>query len=414
MSTTTTPLTFTKLLAACKAGGGSALSVTTPLAPAGGPGALIAPARVTDRNGPAYAFERRLEFDPELNEFVAKWTVLIKSKQGVSNADEAAVLSARLDQDSPIGLALLRVPTILVTYDGMKVSDLELPHRAFDAHIRAGSVGGTPITATDEYRALRNANPGNARALIEAAPTSLLYGAWDSTRKSHQARYTTAITGEIVGVVADQDNDPNNSTNRRHGARVDPVAASIRLDEKTVKALVEDQKDDLSPKLQEKILGEAKKGGAKGSSMSTLGFGHIPPSLEGLGGVACSSITRRRVLSFAALRQLRFGGNAEADAACRALLAAYGLLAMTLSDQELYIRANCELVEAGPSTMTLDLRQGRSEELEPLDEDSALALFTEALTHAREVAGIDWSGQVLEVLGNQSILSAASADEADE
>lgn len=296
----------------------------------------------------------------------------------------------------------------------MTLSDLEAPHRFADAHFRAGTRNGEPVTKDSEYRAARNANALDARALLEIAPTSLLYGAWDSTRKSHQGRYPTCLTGEVIGMVADQDRDPRTSTNRRAGARVDPVAASVRPDEKTVKELVENQKDELSVKLQNKILAEAKKSGAKGSSMSTLGFGNVPPSLEGLGGIACTSIVRRRVLSFAALRQLHFGGSTEADVACRALLAAYGLLALTLSDQELYLRANCELVEKAAPQFSLDLRHGHSQGIEVLDEPAAVALFTSALEHARQVAEVRWDGQVLEIEGNESIRGAASADEPEE
>lgn len=407
-------LTLEDLLTHCAAGGGSALQVTTELAPAGGFGAVISPARVVERNDATYAFERRLHVDPESGAMEAAWHVVVDSKQSVSNRDEAAVVRARQDETSETGAALRLVPTIQVSYSDITLSDLELPHRFADAHVRAGSRDGEPVTKDPEYVAARNANANNARALLETAPTSLLYGAWDSTRKARQGRYPTCLTGEVIGMVADQDRDPRTAMNRRAGARVDPVAASVRPDEKTVKALVEDQKDELSPKLQEKILTEAKKNGAKGSSMSTLGFGNVPPSLEGLGGIACTFITRRRVLSFAALRQLRFGGSVEADVACRALLAAYGLLAMTLSDQELYLRANCELVEKGAPQLSIDLRHGQSKGLEPLDEEAAVALFRQALEHAQKVAGIRWEGQVLEVQGNESIRGAASADEPEE
>jgi CRISPR-associated protein Csb1 len=53
-----------------------------------------------------------------------------------------------------------------------------------------------------------------------------------------------------------------------------------------------------------------------------LGLGGIPPTLDTLAGVACIRIIRSDVLSFATLRQIRFGADAEGNAACRALLAA--------------------------------------------------------------------------------------------
>jgi len=71
--------------------------------------------------------------------------------------------------------------------------------------------------------------------------------------------------------------------------------------------------------------------------------------METLAGVACHRIVRSHVLSFAALRQIRFGAGPDGDAACRALLAALALAALARSDAELVLRANCDLVEAGPA-----------------------------------------------------------------
>lgn len=406
-----TPLTIDDLLQACAPGGGTTLSVTTPLAPAGGPGAVISPARVVDGNQSVYAYERRMELDQETREATTVWSVVIDSKQSVSNRDEAAIASAREEEHAPEGEALRKVPTIRVTYGDEQWSDLALPHRAYDGHIRSATLNGVPVTQTEEYQAVRNASKRDGRALMDTAPTSLLLGAWDSTRKSHQARFQTCLTGEVIGVLADQDVRPDQNTNRRAAGRVDPVAASVRPDRKTVESLVADQAGDLSAKLQQKVLNEAGKKGEAGSSMSTLGLGHIPPSLEGLGGVSCRSITRRRVLSFAALRQLRFGGSSEADIAVRALLAAYGLLGMALSDRELYLRANCDLVEAGEPTTVLDLRYGRERQLAPITVEAALSVFDAALDHAETTADVNWSGQVMDLMGNPGILGASSADE---
>lgn len=406
-----TPLTFEDVLTACSPGGGTSLRVLTPLAPAGGVGALVSPARVVQGNEPTYAFERRMEQDGDTGTVVPVWTVVIDAQQSVSNRDEDAVVSSRRDAGTVEGELLRRVPTIQVTYGDQKWSDLTLPHRFVDGHIRASHLNGQPVTQSNEYRQLRDSTKLNARPLLEAAPTSLVWGAWDATRKSAQARFQTCLTGEIVGILADQDRDPSSSVNKRAAGRVDPVAASVKPDRKTVESLVENQAGELSDKLKDKILAEAAKKGAAGSSMSTLGLGHIPPSLEGLGGVACRSILRRRVLSFSALRQLRFGGSSEADIACRALLAAYGLLAMALSDRELYLRANCDLVEVSEPTVSLDLRYGREQALAPITSTVAADVFKDALEHAEKAAGLHWTGQVLDLEGDASILGAASADE---
>ncbi|WP_336704971.1 type I-U CRISPR-associated RAMP protein Csb1/Cas7u [Micrococcus terreus] len=415
MTESLTPLTLDDLLTACAPGGGTTLLSETALRPAGGEGAVVAPAKVLDsRNNATYAFERRMEEDAETSEMTPVWTVVIDSKQSVSNRDEASVVAARRDAETPEGRLLLRVPTVEVEYGNLTESDLTLPHRVFDGHIRAASLDGAPATQSEQYRALRDATKLNARALLEGAPTALVLGAWDATRKSHQGRYQTCLSGEVIGVLADQGQDPTNQVNRRAAGRVDPVAASVRPQPKTVERLVQDQSEELSEKLQKKILDEAKKKGASGSSMSTLGLGHIPPTLGELGGVSCRSITRRRVLSFAALRQLRFGGTTEQDVAARVLLAAYALLGMALSDRELYLRANCDLVEAAEPRVELDLRYGRTQELAPITVETAVNVFATALVHAEKTAGITWQGQVLRLVGDAEIIGAASADEVDE
>ena len=411
METTQRSLELKDLLRACAPGGGTSLRVLTELAPAGGVGALVAPARVLDNDEPTYAFERRLVELSESTAPVPAWTVVIDSKQSVLNRDEDAVLSARRDGETPEGRALLRVPTIEVSAGSEVFSDLSLPHRVFDGHIRSATLEGKPVTESPVYRQARNATRLNARALLELAPTSLILGAWDSTRKSHQGRYQSCLVGEIVGVLADQDPDIRPVVTKKAASRIDPVAASVRPAKGAVERLVEAQSEELSEKLKEKILNEAKKKGSAGSSMSTLGLGNVPPSLEGLGGVSCRAITRRRVLSFSALRQLRFGGPAEADIACRALLAAYGLLGMALSDRELYLRANCDLVELSAPQVVLDQRFGQEEQLAPITPENALSVFEEALRHAEDVAKVQWQGQVLHLEGDPDIIGSLSADD---
>lgn len=407
-------LSLEDLLAACAPGGSTSLLSETPLRPAGGPGAVIAPAKVIEGRGePTYAYERRMELD-EAGQPRPVWTVVVDSKQSVSNRDEDAIISARRDQGTPEGEALRKVPTIEVRYGEAVESDLSLPHRAFDGHIRAATLDGAPVTQTEAYRALRDATKLDARALLDAAPTALVLGAWDSTRKSHQGRYQSCMTGEIIGVLADQDQEGGAPrTNRRAAGRVDPVAASVKPSAKDVEALVKAQAGELSAKLQDKVLAEAKKKGETGSSMSTLGLGHIPPVLGELGGVACRSIMRRRLLSFSALRQLRFGGTTEQDVACRALLAAYALLGMALSDRELHLRANCHLVESDEPTVTLDLRYGKSRALAPITDEVAVQVFEAALAHAKSVAGVEWNGQTIQLVGDPAILGAASTDDAE-
>ncbi len=221
-----------------------------------------------------------------------------------------------------------------------------MPHRIFDGHIRAGTVNGVPVTQLEMYRDIRNATPANARAVLDASPVSLVFGSWDSSRAARQGRWRSTLVGEIIGFCADD------RSSLRGGARVDPVGMQIQLTETALKELAEAQRAELSGKFYDKATKPARaregQGRARLISASMLGLGGIPPTLDTLSGVACSRIIRSHVLSFAALRQMRFGAGADGDAACRALLAALALNALARSDAELCLRANCDLREAGP------------------------------------------------------------------
>lgn len=396
-------ITLQHLLDACSPGGASVLTSVTPLEPAAGPHASVAPAKFLEGKGrtakPVFAYERRF-WDGE-----AVTAVLIDSKQSQSNRLEAAVSAAIADQD-PV---LARTPRIELRFeDGQVYSDIDLPHRAFDGQIRAGTINGEPATAAQEYRELRNATVADARPLLERSPITLLLGGWDASRKTHAGRYRSLLVGEIIGILSDQGRDPEVNQSKRGGARIDPLGARIQLDQAEREAIADVQKSELSDKAYTNSYG-------KGGKSSSLGLGGIPPSLEQLGGVTCRAIIRSHVLSFAALRALRFDSpTSEGDVACRALLAALALNGLARSDAELLLRANCDLVEAGPAVVTLDKRYGQKENFEPLSIEQAQELLSAAIDNAVQAANLIWDGSILVVEGNPTILAAAADDAQDD
>lgn len=389
------PITYDLLLTACRPGGASVLTSSTHLAPAGGAHSAIAPAKFVSGNTSVYGFEKRFVSEDQ----DAVDVVVVDSKQSVLNRIENA-LDEAIKDDHPV---LRRTPRIEVTYDDVVESDLTLPHRAFDAHIRAGTVEGSPVTADPRYRAARDATPADARALLETSPVSLVFGSWDSTRRTHQVRQRSCLVGEIIGVLADQTGGTVSNPPRRGGARVDPVAMSVQQNKPGIEKLLEMLEDELSPKLVAKIRKKANRAKDTPVSLSELGLGGIPPSLDQLGGVACTDIIRTHVLSFSSLRQLRFGAGPEGDAACRALLAALALDGLARSDSELLLRANCDLVEAGPADVTLDQRYGQTAQVRALTIDEADELLSTAIDQAVDLAGITWNGVSLRVTGNPMI-----------
>ncbi len=399
---------FEDLKKACASGGASTLVSVTELKPAAGEHASVAPAKFVEGNKSTFAFETRY-IDGE-----AARVVLIDSKQSQLNRAEAAIM-----QDIRADHSVMRkLPRIEVTYenDGKSISytDLELPHRFADGHIRAGKIDGQPATAHEKYRAVRNSTPADLSALLDTAPAAAVFGGWDSLRKKNQLRLRSALVGEIIGVLADQNLSGEEQLSRRGGARVDPLEMSVRLSAADMEQLVKSQEGELSDKFVSKRREDIKKAKKDTAlSGSVLGLGGIPPQLEALGGVACQKIIRSWVLSFATLRQLRFGKNEEANIAARALLAAFGLSAIARAEQELYLRANCDLVEAEEPQVTLDGRYGNTRPLNHITVELADDLLAQAIDYAQSHHVAHWDGQILTVTGNPVILRGAVAESED-
>ena len=398
-------LTYDSLVAACTSGGASVLTMRTELAPAAGQEAGIAPARYLRGSNAAYAFETRFATDPETGRSEAVKTVVIDSKGSSLNRVEQELSLAIRDNDPLISLT----PRIQVTYAGREpVTCLDLPHRAFDGHIRASTVDGIAVTDHPTYRAARDCTAANASALLELSPIGLIMGAWDSPRRSHQVRLRSALVGETIGILADQSADGTRIA-PRGAARRDEIAPSVRLGAKEMTELLEAQEAELSPGNVESVRKAITKAGKGTTSASALVLGSIPPSLEGLGFVACRRILRTNVLSFSALRQLRFGLGVQGDACVRALLASLALAGLARSYAELSFRANCDLIELGEPTCELDARYGKKLALVLPDRTSADELLRHAISEAVS-RGVRWEGQVFEVVGNPIISGGIIAE----
>jgi len=173
--------------------------------------------------------------------------------------------------------------------------------------------------------------------------------------------------------------------------------------------LLEAQEAELSPGNVESVRKAITKAGKGTTSASALVLGSIPPSLEGLGFVACRRILRTNVLSFSALRQLRFGLGVQGDACVRALLASLALAGLARSYAELSFRANCDLIELGEPTCELDARYGKKLALVLPDRTSADELLRHAISEAVS-RGVRWEGQVFEVVGNPIISGGIIAE----
>ena len=397
-------LTLDDLNEAARLGGPSTLSEKTILEPAAGEEGIVAPAKYTAGSSPTYIFEDRF-IDGE-----AVRTVLVDSRTSQSNRLEAYITQAIKDGHSIFSqMPRVRVAYCFTDEAGNEIEksylDVQLPHRVFDAHIRIGTVNGKPASEFPKYVQARNSTVDDMMPLFELSPITVAFGGWDSTRNKNQLRIASPFNGEIIGVLANQE---ENRPVFRAGARVDPVAASISFNAGDAKAVAKIIEPEVSEKLRKKFEKEGKG--------SAIGLGAIPPSSDksSYDGIAVSSVIRTHVLSFSTLRALRFGKGREGDEAIRALIAAMIIDAMAGSNTELNLRANCFLRESEEPTTILDRRFGASEELAMISLEDADALLEQAYEQAHDKAGIDWHGQVLEVAGNPLVMKSGSDDESNE
>ena len=392
------------------------------LQPVGGPGdKIFPPTYPAEQKGqkapPRHVYERRRVNGGEA------WCVLVDSVQSQANRLEDSLLAAIGD-----GLA---VPHVVVDFtdaglDGIsEITSLEAPHRVYDAILRDSLLAGEPFMKSDVGLRLARAKPEDASALLEISPTALLFGAWHSTGEGGGlgAKFARCLVSELIAVnvpveevavntrtgVSDRrtgmtarfdgetlvvnyrtrEIDYHQTAARRTGSRIDPLGVLKK---------VEVFKGDAGWSTNAAAAGAK----AKKVRPSEINHGNIAPSVEPL-GITCDHVEHSFVLSFAALRRLRFGGG-ERDAAGRTLLAALGLVALTEQDARGYaLRSRCDLVCEGQAPLELVAADGASEPLS-LDRAQARTLYEDAFAAAR-TAGYAPLGEPLRLTPQEKLVT---------
>ncbi len=358
--------------------------------PVGGPGDKLFPPTypgIGRTDLARHVFERRrLGADNVL-------CVLIDSVQSQANRLEDALGELR-------AAGGVRFPTIAVTFENSNdladigvVDALLAPHRVFDAIIRDSMLGGKPFGSTDEGKALVLAKPQSAAAIYRLSPSTLVFGAWNSTGQGGGlgAKFPRAVVSEIVGVnVATED---GKASGQRTGSRIDPLG--IRSGVRVVKL----------PGGDWRMATERDKGAIKPSEIN---HSNIAPSVTPL-GVSVDYVTHSFVLSLPALRRLRFLGSpgkpSPADQAAHAALAALGVIACLAQDQAGYgLRSRCDLVPDPdePKGFEWVKSDGRTEPLS-IDLPAACALFT-ALAAQAAAEGLAMRDSDLLLLPQEKLL----------
>ncbi len=370
------------------------------LQPTGGRGDKIFPPTYPGEGArkppPRHVFERRrIEGNNVL-------CVLIDSVQSQANRLEEALRVAR--DEGAIGF-----PAITVDFSDTKVKDLgrittlDAPHRIFDAIIRDSELDGVRFRETEQGRRLIEAKAQQARAVYELSPTALVFGAWNSTGEGGGlgAKFPRCVVSEVVGVGVATEPGVERTTGevaeipsgRRVGSRIDPLGIRSGV---AVYKLPNGGWSLEAPK------DKKGKDAPKEVRPSEINHSNIAPSISQL-GVSIDYAVHSFVLSFAALRRLRFGASAS-DLAAQTALAALALAAVTAQDRNGYfLRSRCDLVPEANSASGFEIidSNGGLETFE-INSGDANRLLADA-AEAAKAAGLGWNDQDL-ILKPQSKL----------
>lgn len=379
-------------------GAAAGIRARTALEPLGGPGDKIFPPTYSTppNSDTQYAVERRRVGGDSVD------AVVLDSVASQANRMELALLDAYRAGE-------LQVPVVSVDFRDVPdlvgldlVSSLEASHRIFDAALRDSLLDDAPFRISPEGQRITEATPRNAAALFHYSPTTLLFGGWDSTgpRGGLGSKYERAITSEIVALGVER--------GVKTASRIDVLGT-----EKDAGVLWETPDGewtlDEGQARREKGQPVKYRGGSSDSPgrPSQVNHGNVTPSVETrAGGVTADQILAVVVLSFAALRKLRFPATedgaplpperrAVAEGAARTALAALGLAATVLSIEDgLDLRSRCVLIPSGPVEFELLHRDGSPPTRFTLDRNGALELFEQART-AADAAGLTWRREEL-------------------
>lgn len=390
-------LTFERLREAV-AGGAVALRSRLTLLPAGGDGDKVFPPSyaVDNRADHKYAVEERQVGDAG----EATTTVLLDSVASQANRAELALLDGWEANELafPVPYVDFSDDGGLTDYD--KLTVLETPHRLADAIFRDSLLDGTLFRLSDIGQAITDASPRNATDLFRYSPTALLFGQWDSTgpKGGLGSKFQRAYVSEIVGF--------NAAVGKKVGSRIDP----LQIEKVATEDRVFNSQDAAEVWTHDANSAEVKKGkpvhASRGSDSgeagqpSKINHGNVAPSIDAIaGGVTISKAMQTTLISFAALRRLRFKGHGRdaRTAACTAV-AALGVAAIAYQyEMDFDLRSRCLLLPSHPPRLELLGRDGSAHEEVAVDCKGAAQLVSDAANYASEM-GIGWESNEIRLV----------------
>lgn len=345
-----------------------ALRSTLVLEPVGGPNTKVMPPTygVADSAEHKYAVETRVDENGETSK-----TVLLDSVASQANRMEEALREGwELEElDLPVAYVDFTGEEDLADLD--RITTLDAPHRLADAIFRDSLLDGTLFRLSDVGRAITDASPRNAAAMLRYCPHALLFGMWDSTgpKGGLGSKFQRAIVAEIVGF--------NTELGVAVGSRLDPL--DIRAGVKGV------------TKLKTTEMWEFAEDGKGKEKPSEINHGNIAPSIDKRSGGATVSRAEQSVtISFAALRRLRFpttaGGEImaptdrrDAEIAARTAVAAIGIAAIAYQyELDFDLRSRCLLIPQHAPKLELLRRDGGAPQQIEIDRSAAQSILAEA------------------------------------
>jgi CRISPR-associated protein Csb1 len=372
---------------------GVAIRVRQRLQPAGGPGdKIFPPTYATGDNKLKYAIEPRRVDGNEVQ------AVLLDSVASQANRIEEALLAAWESK-------ALDFPVIGVDFSGDPelrdlgtITSLQAPHRIADAILRDATdlEGKTLFRDQPAGRAFTDATPRNATAVYALCPTALVFGVWDSTgpKGGLGSKFGRALTSEIValGVI----------TGKKVGSRMDPLGIQSHV---PVYHRKDDEHDwtideaEAKKDAKNKSVPFSRKGAEGKGKASAVNHSNVAPTIdEFAGGVTFDYAVQTVVLSFPALRRLRFvtaldgkplADRAAAEKAARVALAALAIAGIVHQRAQGYdLRSRCVLVPDGALALEI-VRADGSVTPASLDVTGANALV-KAAHEAAKAVGMGW------------------------
>jgi len=289
-----------------KEGGPSALVLKEYLQPAAGPEEVIFP--------PTFAPPEEKRKDP------SSYIIDGEGENTVCLLDSVGSQANRLEPLFKQEKYRALVPQISVNVEGRIVNLLDLGHRAADALIRSTKL------AADLQKAFLECDAGNAVSLAKVAPTSLVFGAWDS--RSSQVKLPRLVDSTI------------------RAFRVAELSRAAQY----FSALTNDE--------VETLLADAEK---QRKPLSKAGFLDAPSGRTRGGVIVRGDIIRTTIVNLTALRSLGAASDEDRLNLRRYILSLCLLVACAPGD--LFLRQGCLLVRANkPIEHKLIWRDGHTEE----------------------------------------------------